>query len=257
MAEPLVLFSRPDPRIALLTINRPDKLNALSNAVMAELNDAFEGVEGDPSLGGVIITGAGAKAFVAGADIAELTGATPLEGRERCLRDQRIMRRLETMKKPSIAAMNGYALGGGLELALSCSIRVAADSAKMGFPEAKIGVFPANGGTQRLPAIIGRGRALEMMLTGEPIDAREAWRIGLVNHVVPRDALLDFCTVLMRKMLDNGPLSLAAILQCVAVEPDAGFDLEAAMYAAISSSRDRVEGTKAFLEKRKPVFEGR
>jgi enoyl-CoA hydratase len=248
-------------RIVLVTIQRPEKLNALSNTVMAELDDAFRRVETAPEFGGLLLTGAGPKAFVAGADIAELVNATPLEGKVRCLRDQAIMRRLETMPKPSIAAINGHALGGGLELAMCCTLRVASTNARLGLPEAKIGVFPANGGTQRLPRLVGRGRALEMMLTGRPVDAAEAHRIGLVNHVVEPHNLLTFSRDLLAAILANAPLSIAAILECVDVGLECGIEqglrLEAANYAAVTSSEDRHEGTRAFLEKRKPVFQGK
>ena len=248
--------------IALLTINRPDRLNALNNATMDELDHAFRRIEHDPGLRGLILTGAGQKAFVAGADINELVHATPLEGKARCLRDQAIMRTLETMSKPSIAAINGYALGGGLELAMCCTLRVASATAKLGLPEIKIGVFPANGGTQRLPGLVGRGRALEMMLTGKPIDAAEAFRIGLVNHVVQAaDGLISFCRGLLGAIIENAPVAAACIMECVDVGSRCGIEeglrFEAAMYAAVSASEDRQEGTRAFLEKRRPVFQGR
>ena len=247
--------------IVVITVNRPEKLNALNNATMAELDDAFRRIESAPVHRGLIITGAGEKAFVAGADINELSEATPLEGRARCLRDQAIMRRLETMSKPSIAAINGYALGGGLELAMCCSLRVAATRAKLGLPEIKIGVFPANGGTQRLPRLIGRGRALEMMLTGKPIDAAEAHRVGLVNHVVEPAAVLAVSRDLLATILTNAPVAAACILECVDASERCGIDdglrFEAACYAAVSSSDDRREGTRAFLEKRAPVFQGK
>ena len=261
MSYSQIVFEPGPDRIALLTIQRPEKLNALNNAVMAELDDAFGRVETDAGIGGLILTGAGPKAFVAGADIGELVNATPLEGKARCLRDQAVMGRLEKMSKPSIAAINGYALGGGLELALCCSLRVASSNARMGLPEAKIGVFPANGGTQRLPRLVGRGRALEMMLTGKHIEAPEAHRIGLVNHVVEPGHLLSFCRDLLAGILVNAPLSIAAILECVDLGLDCGLEqgmrFEAASYAAVTSSQDRAEGTRAFLEKRTPVFQGK
>ena len=247
--------------LVLVTINRPSKLNALNNATMEELDDAFQRVEASSEHRGLILTGAGPKAFVAGADIGELVNATPLEGKARCLRDQAILRHLETMAKPSIAAINGYALGGGLELAMCCTLRVAAATAQLGFPEIKIGVFPANGGTQRLPRLVGRGRALEIMLTGKPIDAAEAYRIGLVNHVVESSELLPFSRTLLAGILENAPVAAACILECVDVGLRSGLDeglrFEAAMYAAVSSSEDRREGTRAFLEKRRPVFQGK
>ena len=247
--------------VAVVTINRPAKLNALNNATMAELDDALRRIEQEPAHRGLILTGAGEKAFVAGADINELNAATALEGKARCLRDQAVTRRLETMGKPSIAAINGYALGGGLELAMCCTLRVAATTAKLGLPEIKIGVFPANGGTQRLPRLVGRGRALEIMLTGKPVDAAEAFRIGLVNHVVEPAGLLAFSRQLLASILANAPVAAACILECVDASERCGIEdglrFEAACYAAVSSSEDRREGTSAFLEKRAPVFKGK
>lgn len=256
-----IRFEPEDRGIVVVTLNRPEKLNALNNTTMEELDDAFRRIENDPLHRGLIITGEGEKAFIAGADINELKDATPLEGKTRCLRDQRIMRRLETMAKPSIAAINGYALGGGLELAMCCTLRVAATTARLGLPEIKIGVFPANGGTQRLPRLAGRGRALEMMLTGKPIDASEAYRIGLVNHVVSVAELLPFSRELLSGILENAPVAAACIMECVDAGLECGIDaglrFEAASYAAVSSSEDRHEGTRAFLEKRRPVFQGK
>ncbi len=247
--------------IATIAIERPEKLNALDMATMGELDEAFARVEREDAHRGLIVTGAGEKAFIAGADINELIGATPLEGQARCLRDQAILGRLETMGKPSIAAINGYALGGGLELAMCCSLRVAARTAMLGLPEIKIGVFPANGGTQRLPRLVGRGRALEMMLTGRPIDAVEAFRIGLVNHVVEPGELLVFCRDLLRGILENAPVAAACILECVDVGMRRGIEeglrREAACYAVTSASDDRREGIAAFLEKRRPAFRGK
>jgi enoyl-CoA hydratase len=261
MAYSHIRFEPSEGGIVLVTVNRPEKLNALDNATMAELDDAFRAMEQEPAHRGLILTGAGEKAFVAGADINELMAATPLEGKARCLRDQAIMRRLEKMPKPSIAAINGYALGGGLELAMCCTLRVAAKTAKMGLPEIKIGVFPANGGTQRLPKLVGRGRALEMMLTGRSIDAAEAYRIGLVNHVVEPADLLTRCRELLGSILEHAPVAAACILECVDAGEHGGIEeglrLEAACYAAVASSEDRREGASAFLEKRRPVFRGK
>jgi len=242
-----------------VTINRPQKLNALSNRVMTELDDAFQRVEREYR--GLILTGAGERAFVAGADVEELSGASPLEGQTRCARDQAIMRRLETMGKPSIAAINGYALGGGLELAMCCSLRVAAATAKLGLPEAKIGVFPANGGTQRLPRLVGRGRALEMLLAGDPVTAAEAWRIGLVNAVVPQAELLNYSRAWLGKALANAPAALGLVMEAVDVGLNAGLEeglrFEAAAFAVTAATDDGREGTRAFLEKRKPAFAGK
>jgi enoyl-CoA hydratase len=247
--------------ISTLTIERPGKLNALSVATMEELDHALARVEREPEHRALILTGAGDKAFAAGADIEELVDASPLEWKARCLRDQAVMRRLETSSKVSVAALNGYALGGGLELALCCTLRVAAERARLGLPEVKLGVFPANGGTQRLPRLVGRGRALELMLTGRQIGAVEAERIGLVNHVVPPSELLPFCRNLLREILENAPVAAALILECVDVGLRCGIEeglrFEAAASAAVAASEDRVEGTRAFLEKRRPVFRGR
>jgi enoyl-CoA hydratase len=248
-----ILFDPDAAGFVQVTVHRPQKLNALSNLVMAELDDAFERVEREYR--GLILTGAGERAFVAGADVDELAGVSPLDGQARCARDQAVMRRLETMGKPSIAAINGYALGGGLELALCCSLRVASTSAKLGLPEARIGVFPANGGTQRLPRLVGRGRALEMMLTGALIDAQEAWRIGLVNRVVEPAALLAAARELMLAILANSAASVSCILRCVdtGLETglDAGLELEAANYAAISTGPEFRDRLQAFLDRRR------
>lgn len=261
MAYAHILFEPSEEGIVLITVNRPEKLNALNLAAMSELDDAFARIEADAAHRALILTGAGEKAFIAGADINELIEATPLEGKARCLRDQRIMRRLESMGKPSIAAINGYALGGGLELAMCCTLRVASCNARLGLPEVRIGVLPANGGTQRLPQLVGRGRALEMMLTGQPIDATEAHRIGLVNHVVPQTELLDFCRGLLRTILENAPVAAALLMESVDLGlrsgMEAGLQFEAAAFAAVTATEDRREGMRAFLEKRRPVFRGR
>lgn len=261
MSYKRLLFEASGDGIAVLTINRPEKLNALNAEVMGELEDAFARVEADPAIRGLVLTGAGDKAFVAGADIAELAAATPLESQQKSLRGQRILRRLELMPKPSVAAINGYALGGGLELAMCCTLRVASPNAKLGQPEVKLGILPGYGGTQRLPRLVGRGRALELLLTGEPIDAGEAYRIGLVNHVVSQAELPDFCRGLLKKMLDNAPLAAALIRQAVEVGlgggMEEGLQFEAAAFAVTAATEDRKEGASAFLEKRKAVFQGR
>ncbi|MBC7927735.1 MAG: enoyl-CoA hydratase/isomerase family protein, partial [Bryobacteraceae bacterium] len=176
--------------IATLTLNRPAKRNALNRAMLTELDIAFTHVESDPAIKGLILTGSGDKAFVAGADIAELATATAVGTTDIALFGQRVMRRLETSSKPSVAAINGFALGGGLELAMCCTLRIASDSAMLGMPETKLGLIPGYGGSQRLPRLVGRGRALEILLTGEPVDAREALRIGLVNQVTAADDLI-------------------------------------------------------------------
>src|SRR5215475_6475740 len=189
-------------RVATLTVNRPDKLNALNDRVIAELGSAIDALRGDASVGGIILTGAG-RAFVAGADISELEGHGAISAKALAQRGQDVFRRFETSPKPTIAAVNGFALGGGCELAMSCQMRIASENAKFGQPEVKLGLIPGYGGTQRLPRLVGKGRALQLLLTGEMIDAQEALRIGLVNRVVAADDLIFAATAMMRAMLVN------------------------------------------------------
>jgi enoyl-CoA hydratase len=259
MAYTTLLYEVTDG-IARVTVNRPDKLNALDRTVIAELEDAAVRIEGAAEVRGVILTGAGPKAFVAGADIAELGGQSPMEGRARAVAGQRMMRRLERCGKPVIAAVNGFALGGGCELAMACHLRVASDTARFGQPEVKLGLAPGYGGTVRLPRLVGRGRALELLLTGAMIDAQEAWRIGLVNRVVPADRLLAESEQLLRGILDNGPAAVRACLELVdaglQVSVDDALGLEATWFGLLSATADMREGTRAFLEKRKPAFSG-
>ncbi len=246
--------------IARVTINRPDKLNALNATVISELGDAVTRIETDAAVRGVILTGAGQKAFVAGADIGELAGQSPIEGKLRSMVGQEVFRRLERCGKPVIAAVNGFALGGGCELAMACHIRIAAEHAKFGQPEVKLGIGPGYGGTARLPRLVGRGRALELLLTGEMIDAAEAHRLGLVNRVVPADRLLAESETMMQMILANGPLAIRACLEAVDAGLETSLDqallLEANHFGLLSATADMHEGTKAFLEKRKPVFKG-
>ena len=246
--------------IAGVTVNRPDKLNALNHTVIAELDEVIARIESDASIRGVMLTGAGNKAFVAGADISELAGQGPLAGQARALTGQRVMRRLERCGKPVVAAVNGFALGGGCELAMACHIRIASDTAKFGQPEVKLGLAPGYGGTVRLPRLVGRGRALELLLTGQLLDAQEAWRIGLVNRVVPADRLIPESEQLLRTILEQGPLAVQACLDLVdaglGMTVDEALLLEAARFGLLSATADMVEGTRAFLEKRKPMFEG-
>ncbi|HEY7681592.1 MAG TPA: enoyl-CoA hydratase-related protein [Gemmatimonadales bacterium] len=247
--------------IATITVNRPDTLNALTATVIAELDQAAAAAESDPEVRGLIITGAGAKAFIAGADIGELGRQGPLDAKARSLRGQAVFRRFEASRKPVIAAINGFCLGGGCELAMACHLRIASEQAKFGQPEVKLGIGPGYGGTVRLPRLVGRGRALELLLTGELIDAREAWRIGLVNRVVPAERLLRETETLLRSILAQGPLAVAAVLEAV----DAGSEvstpealrLEANLFGLLSSTQDMREGMAAFLAKRPPNFEGR
>jgi enoyl-CoA hydratase len=243
-----------EDRIVLVTVNRPHKLNALDRRTFEELAAAFAAFDADPAAGAAIVTGAGGKAFVAGADISNLDALSPLAAREWCLLGQRVFSRIEAASKPVIAAVNGWALGAGLELAMACHLRVAAVTARLGQPEVKIGWIPANGGSQRLPRLIGKGRALEMMLTGEPVTADEACRIGLVNRVAPAAELLDAARSLARKILENSPTAVALCLEAVGRGLEMPFEqalaLEAALGALAGTSEDALERIRAFLEKR-------
>ncbi|HTS29099.1 MAG TPA: enoyl-CoA hydratase-related protein [Bryobacteraceae bacterium] len=256
-----ILFAVDGQGIARITVNRPEKLNALSAALVAELRDAFEQVGRDASVRAAILTGSGEKAFVAGADIKELSLLSPVDAREYASRGQQTFRLLETLGKPTVAAINGFALGGGLELAMACTVRFASENAKLGQPEVKLGIIPGYGGTQRLPRLVGRGLALELLLSGEPISAAEAHRIGLVNAVVPQSELLDRSRAWLLKVLANGPLALGLVLESVDVGLDAGLDaglrFEAAAFGMTAATEDGREGTRAFLEKRSPAFAGK
>ena len=261
MAYTTLLLEKKDDGIAVITINRPDKLNALNAAVMGELDAALTELEADPAVRGLILTGTGEKAFVAGADIGELAKATPIEAREVGLKGQRVLDRLERFRGPVIAAVNGFALGGGCELALACHLRIASENARFGTPEVRLGLMCGYGGTQRLPRLVGRGRALEILLSGEMVSADEAFRIGLVNRVVPKDALMTETIALMKKMLANAPLSLRYTIEAVNAGLDMSFedaqDHEAALFAVLCSTADKTEGTSAFLEKRPAKFQGK
>jgi enoyl-CoA hydratase len=246
--------------IATITVNRPDKLNALNSEVIAELGRAMVAVGSDASIRGVILTGAGPKAFVAGADIAELAALAPAAGRARAEEGQAVFDRFEQSGKPVIAAINGFALGGGLELAMACHLRIASAAAKFGQPEVKLGLCPGYGGTVRLPRLVGRGRATELLLTGAMIDAEEALRIGLVNRVVPAGEVLPAARALVVAIMENAPLALRACLESVSI----GLDLsqeealahEAEQFGSLFGTADMLEGTAAFLAKRKAVFRG-
>src|ERR1022692_19777 len=256
-----ILFQVEEPGIALLTVNRPEKLNALSGELIAELADAFGRVAGEPAIRAAILTGAGEKAFVAGADIRELAALSPYEARAFALRGQAVFRQLETCGKPSGAAGNGFALGGGLELAMACTVRFASENAKLGQPEVKLGIIPGYGGTQRLPRLVGRGRALELLLAGDPITAAEAYRIGVGNAVVAQAELLDYCRAWLGKVLANGPLALGLVLDAVDSGLDSGLEeglrFEAAAFGISAATEDCREGTRAFLEKRRAAFTGK
>lgn len=249
-----------DDGIATLTVNRPDKLNALNAATIAELGAAIDEVRTRDDIRGLIVTGAG-RAFVAGADISELAAETSVSARELALKGQRIFGRFETSPKPVIAAVNGFALGGGCELALACHIRIAAEQAKFGQPEVKLGICPGYGGTQRLARLIGKGRALQLLMTGETIDAAEAYRLGLVNRVVAADALIQAATEMLRQILANGPLAVAACIEAVGLGLDMPLDgalaMEAAHFGLLAATSDMREGTTAFLEKRPAEFKGK
>jgi enoyl-CoA hydratase len=246
-------------RIATITVNRPDKLNALNNRVIAELGEMIDSLRADRDVGGIILTGAG-RAFVAGADISELEEVAGDSAEALAERGQSVFRRFETSPKPTIAAVNGFALGGGCELAMACHVRVASENAKFGQPEVKLGLIPGYGGTQRLPRLVGKGRALQLLLTGEMIDAQEAFRIGLVNRVVAANELLAAANAMMRAMLANAPLALAACVTAVNDGADAALDtalaLEASAFGRLGATADKREGTRAFLEKRAATFTG-
>ncbi len=256
-----IRFEVGDGGIALLTVNRPEKLNALNSETVLELRDAVSRAGSDTEVRALIVTGAGEKAFVAGADINQLAALTPIEAQAYAERGQRVFREIEMLAKPTLAAINGYALGGGLELAMSCAVRVAAENARLGQPEVKLGILPGYGGTQRLPRLVGRGRALEMLLSGEPVTAAEAHRMGLVNHVVPQAELLEFSRQWLRKVLANAPLALGLTLQAVDVGLEAGLEqglrFEAAAFGLTTATEDKREGTRAFLEKRAAAFAGK
>lgn len=254
-----LLFDQADG-VATITINRADKLNALNDALFAELAEVVSQLESDRTIKGVILTGAGPKAFAAGADISELSSQTPLDAKARALRGQRVMGRLERLGKPVIAAVNGFCLGGGCELAMACHIRLASDNARFGQPEVNLGIGPGYGGTVRLPRIVGRGRALELLLSARVIDAAEALQIGLVNRVVPQADLLTEADKLLRTILSKGPLAVKLVLESVYAGGDMPeaehLLLEANHFGLLASTADMREGMAAFLAKRPPIFRG-
>jgi enoyl-CoA hydratase len=256
-----ILFDIDGEGIAVVTANRPDKLNALNSGMVCEIEDVVGRMEREAACKALIVTGAGEKAFIAGADIGELSALKPAEARAYAIRGQRVFRQIERLPKPSVAAINGFALGGGLELAMACTVRLASPNAKLGQPETKLGIIPGYGGTQRLPRLLGRGRALELLLSGDPVDAAEAYRIGLVNRVVEREQLLEEARAWLRKVLANGPVAVGLTLEAVDVGLNCGVDeglrFEAAAFGVASATEDRIEGTRAFLEKRRPAFTGR
>jgi enoyl-CoA hydratase len=247
-------------QIARITFNRPNVLNALNRKTMDELGDCLKKVRADDEIRVLILTGAGEKAFIAGADINELSQQTPVNGREFTLYGQEIIHRLETLGKPAIAAINGFALGGGCELALACTLRIASRNAKLGQPEVKLGIIPGYGGSQRLPRLCGKGVAHELILTGEMITADEALRVGLVNRVVEPGELLATAEAIAKKIIANAPLAVKYALEAVErgteMPQEEGLYLEATLFGLCCATQDMREGTRAFLEKRPPKFEG-
>lgn len=254
-----LLYEKKDT-VGILTINRPEKLNALSNQLMSELKNVLTDIESDENLRVLIITGAGDKAFVAGADIGELVIRDARIGRKVSKERQDLFSRIENLAVPVIAAVNGYALGGGLELALACSLRICSDSAQFGAPEVKLGIIPGDGGTQRLPRLIGLGRAMDMILTGDFIDANEAYRIGLANKVVPNEELMEITLEMAEKIASRPPLAVQfakeAVNRSVGSGMESGYSLESYLHALSCTTDDKKEGVSAFLEKRKGQFRG-
>jgi enoyl-CoA hydratase/carnithine racemase len=247
--------------IAYVTVNRPKVLNALNMATMEELRRAFHGIKQDPEVRVVILTGGGEKAFIAGADINELARHNPIEGKEYTHRGQSVLNLIENCGKPVIACINGFALGGGCEIAMACTMRLAAENAKLGQPEVKLGIIPGYGGTQRLPRLVGKGIAMQLVLAGEPISAQEALRIGLVNEVVAADALIPRAEAIAQKIIANAPLALQWAMEAVnkgmEMTLSEGLFLEATLFGLCCATEDKKEGTTAFLEKRAAQFKGK
>lgn len=248
-------------RVAVVTVDRPDKLNALNVRLVGDLAACFAELGADEGVGAVVLTGSGEKAFVAGADIGEIAGLTAVQAEGFAVAGQALMFAIENLGKPVIAAVNGYALGGGCELAMACSFRLAAENAMLGLPETGLGIMPGYGGTQRLPRLVGRGRALELVLTGDMIDAATALQIGLVNKVLSADELMPAALKVAGKLAAKSPLALGAALRAVHGGSDLaladGCALEASVFAVCASSDDAREGCAAFMEKRKPDFSGK
>ena len=257
--SPLLIADR--DAIRVITVHRPEKLNALNAATLDALHVAFNAAAEDDSVRVVVLTGAGPKAFVAGADISEMSALTPVQARDFSLRGQRTMRAVETMPKPVIAMINGFALGGGLELAMSCHLRIASENAKVGQPEINLGLVPGFGGSQRLLRLAGRAATLELCLLGAPIDAARAQQLGIVNRVVPSAELETETMKLAAQLATAAPLALRGILDCVntggecAIEE--GLAFESTQFGLVFATQDMREGTAAFLERRKPAFTGR
>ncbi|HEX4158501.1 MAG TPA: enoyl-CoA hydratase-related protein [Rhizomicrobium sp.] len=252
-----VLYETKDG-IAYVTLNRPKLLNALNTPTWTDLRTAFEAARDNPEVRGVILTGAGGKAFIAGADIGELASVTAIEAEHSSRFGQKVLDLIENLGKPVIAAINGFALGGGCETAMACTMRIAVEEAKFGQPEVKLGLLPGGGGTQRLPRLVGKGRALQMILSGEMISAAEAYRIGLVNKVVPAADLIPYAEEILRQIAANAPIAVKFALDAtnkgMETSLDEGLLLEAAYFGLCAATEDKKEGTAAFLEKRKPQF---
>jgi enoyl-CoA hydratase/carnithine racemase len=255
-----VLYEQKDA-IAYVTLNRPKVLNALSQRTWEDLRAAFEDARDDAAVRGVILTGAGDKAFIAGADISELAHVTSVEAEKSSSYGQEVLNLVENLGKPVIAAINGYALGGGCETAMACTIRIAVENAKFGQPEVTLGLIPGGGGTQRLPRLVGKGRALQLILSGGMINAQEAYRIGLVNEVVPAADLITRAEGILKQIFSNAPLavkySLEAVNKGLETSQAEGLSLEASLFGICAGTEDKKEGTQAFLEKRKPQFQGK
>jgi enoyl-CoA hydratase/carnithine racemase len=255
-----VLYAKKDA-IAYVTVNRPKVLNALNTPTWKDLRTAFEDARDDATVRGVILTGAGNKAFIAGADISELAHATAVGAEQSSRFGQAVLDLIENLGKPVIAAVNGFALGGGCETAMACTIRIAVESAKFGQPEVTLGLVPGGGGTQRLPRLVGKGRALQLILSGEMISAQEAYRIGLVNEIVPPADLITRAEAILKKIASNAPIAVKLALEAantvVQTSQSEGLLLEASYFGLCAATEDKKEGTAAFLEKRAPQFRGR
>ncbi len=248
------------PPLAVVALNRPKVLNALNAATFTELDDVFTDLAADPAIRVILLTGGGGRAFAAGADIVELAATSAEDGRAFSLRGQQVLRRIETLGKPVIACIQGFALGGGCELAMACTLRLAADDTRLGQPEVKLGVIPGYGGTQRLPRLVGRGAALKLLLTGEIIPAQEALRIGLVDEVVPAAELMQRAEALAMSIAAQAPLAIAETLHVVdegiSLQLDLALLRESERFGHLCGTVDKAEGTKAFMEKRAPVWKG-
>ena len=255
-----VLYEKRDG-IAYVTLNRPKVLNALNKATWQDLRSAFEDARDDVTVRGIILTGAGDKAFIAGADISELATVSAVQAEESSRDGQDVLNLVENLGKPVIAAVNGFALGGGCETAMACTIRLAAENAKFGQPEVALGLIPGGGGTQRLPRLVGKGRAMQLILSGGMIDVQEAYRIGLVNEVVPAADLIPRAEAILKQIFANAPLavkySLEAVNKGLETSQTEGLALEASFFGLCAGTEDKQEGTQAFLQKRRPQFVGR